>query len=107
MLQQAAETTFRTIAIALYGSEPRTHSIRSLKVFNRRLAPQLNDLFPDNTAEEEQLLNVLEDAYLAARYTSSYQIGRPDLDTIFVRVAQLLELSGVAFEEKMKMVVAG
>ncbi|OJV18299.1 MAG: hypothetical protein BGO21_22310 [Dyadobacter sp. 50-39] len=39
MLQQAAELAFRAIAISLYGQQKRTHSIRSLKTFNRRLAP--------------------------------------------------------------------
>jgi hypothetical protein len=56
-LHQAAETIFRTVAVSLYGHEKRTHFIKSLKRFNRRLAPQLNDMFPaDTTPWEERLL---------------------------------------------------
>ncbi|OJV16105.1 HEPN domain-containing protein [Dyadobacter sp. 50-39] len=104
MLQQAAETTFRSIAIALHGSERRTHSIRSLKRFNHRLAPQLNDVFPDNTAQEGQLLTLLEDAYVRARYDYSYQIENVDMETLFARVFCLLDLAELTFTERMAAV---
>lgn len=98
MLQQATETTFRTTAIALYGSERRTHSIRSLQRFNQRLAPQLNDIFPGGAPDEERLLQLLEDAYLEARYNSHYQISEQDLHLVSSRVLRLLELAETVFE---------
>ncbi|MET7258689.1 HEPN domain-containing protein [Dyadobacter fermentans] len=101
MLQQAAETTFRSTAIALYGSERRTHSIRSLKRFNHRLAPHLNDIFPGGSPDEERLLELLEDAYLGARYNPDYQVGEQDLHSISSRVLRLLELAEAVFEERM------
>jgi HEPN domain-containing protein len=101
MLQQAAETTFRSVAIALYGSERRTHSIRSLKRFNHRLAPGLNDLFPGGSPDEERLLQLLDSAYLEARYNPHYQIGEQDLHLISSRVFRLLELAEAVFEERM------
>lgn len=101
MLQQGAETTFRSTAIALYGSERRTHSIRSLKRFNHRLAPQLNDIFPGGSPDEERLLELLEDAYLGARYNPDYQISEQDLHSISSRVLRLLELAEAVFEERM------
>lgn len=64
MLQQATELTFRAVALSLYGVERRTHSTKSLKKLNRRLAPQFNGIIPADTEEEERLLKVLEDAYL-------------------------------------------
>ncbi|MCF0075352.1 HEPN domain-containing protein [Dyadobacter sp. CY261] len=104
LLQQAAETTFRTTAIALYGSERRTHSIRSLKRFNHRLAPQLNNIFPGDSPDEERLLQLLEDAYLEARYNLHYQISDQDLHLISPRVFRLLELAETVFEERMTAV---
>jgi len=101
MLQQAAETTFRSTAIALYGSERRTHSIRSLKRFNHRLAPQLNDIFPGGSPDEERLLDLLEDAYLGARYSPDYQISGQDLHSISSRVLRLLELAEAVFEDRI------
>ncbi|WP_229220168.1 HEPN domain-containing protein [Dyadobacter beijingensis] len=101
MLQQAAETTFRNTAIALYGSERRTHSIRSLKRFNHRLAPQLNEIFPGGSPDEERLLQLLEDAYLGARYNPNYQVGEQDLHSISSRVFRLLELAEAVFEDRI------
>ncbi len=101
MLQQATETTFRTTAIALYGSERRTHSIRSLKRFNHRLAPQLNDIFPGGSPDEERLLQLLDDAYIEARYNLHYQGGEQDLHLISSRVFHLLELAETVFEVRM------
>lgn len=101
MLQQATETTFRSTAIALYGSERRTHSIRSLKRFNHRLAPQLNDIFPGGSPDEEKLLQLLEDAYLGARYNPDYQISEQEVHSISSRVLRLLELAEAVFEERM------
>jgi|GEM_PF-1168330 len=101
MLQQAAETTFRSTSIALYGSERRTHSIRSLKRFNHRLAPQLNDIFPGGSPDEERLLELLEDAYLGARYNPDYRISEDEARSISVRVLRLLESAQAVFEERM------
>lgn len=101
MLQQAAETTFRNTAIALYGCERRTHSIRSLKRFNHRLAPQLNDIFPGGSPDEERLLQLLEDAYLGARYNPDYQISEQDVHAISSRLECLLELAEAVFEERV------
>ncbi|SDH36246.1 HEPN domain-containing protein [Dyadobacter soli] len=101
MLQQATETIFRTTAIALYGSERRTHSIRSLKRFNHRLAPQLNEIFPGGSPDEERLLELLEDAYLGARYNPDYQISEQEVHSISSRVLSLLELAEAVFEERM------
>jgi HEPN domain-containing protein len=101
MLQQAAETTFRSTANALYGSERRTHSIRSLKRFNHRLAPQLNDIFPGGSPDEERLLQLLEDAYLEARYNPDYQISEQEVHSISSRVLRLLELAEAVLEERM------
>ncbi|MHA4740572.1 HEPN domain-containing protein [Dyadobacter sp. MSC1_007] len=102
MLQQATETTFRATAIALYGSERRTHSIRSLKRFNHRLAPQLNEVFPGGSPDEERLLQLLEDAYLQARYNLQYEISKKDVELISSRVSGLLELAEAVFEERVR-----
>jgi HEPN domain-containing protein len=104
MLQQATETTFRTTAIALYGSERRTHSIRSLKRFNHRLAPQLNDIFPGGSPGEERLLQLLEDAYLETRYNQHYQVNEQDHNLISTRVFSQLELAEAVFKERMNAI---
>lgn len=97
MLQQAAELTFRAVALSLYGIERRTHSIKALKKLNRRLAPQLNDIFPGDTDEEERLLKLLEDAYLDGRYLQGYKVSEQDLLSLMQRVGQLIEVANDVF----------
>lgn len=104
MLQQATETVFRTIAVSLYGTEKRTHSIKSLKRYNQRLTPQLNEVFPGGSPEEERILQRLEDAYLESRYNLQYEISQQDLELISSRVFRLLELAESVFEERTKAV---
>ncbi|HEY1009880.1 MAG TPA: HEPN domain-containing protein [Daejeonella sp.] len=100
MLQQATELTFRAVALSLYGIERRTHSIKSLKKLNRRLASQLNDIFPADTDEEERLLKVLEDAYLEARYLNGYTVAIDDLQILLIRVGQLMEITNDVFSSR-------
>ncbi len=102
-LHQTVEMIFRTAAISLYGHEKRTHSIRSLKRFNRNLAPQLNDVFPADTQEEERLLKLLEDAYLDARYNTKYKVDHSDISTISDRVVLLLELATGLFHSNSQI----
>lgn len=105
MLHQAVETVFRTISISLYGTEKRTHSIKSLKSYNRRLVPQLNEVFPGDTPQEERILQLLEDAYLESRYNLQYHVSSEDIGLISSRVSALLELAETVFEERMKTVL--
>lgn len=100
MLQQATELAFRAVALSLYGIERRTHSIKSLKKLNRRLAPELNDIFPADTEEEERLLKVLDDAYLDGRYSTGYTVSDNDLSTLLTRVGQLLERANEALSSR-------
>lgn len=102
-LHQAVEMVFRTVAISLYGHEKKTHSIKTLKRYNRRLAPQLNDVFPADTPKEERLLMILEDAYLNGRYNMKYEVDHSDVDTIFNRVAHLLKLALDVFHGNSQM----
>lgn len=103
MLQQTVETTYRSMVISLLGNEKRTHSIRLLKKFNHRVAPQLNEIFPGGSQEEERLIQLLEDAYLEARYNLQYEINKVDLDLVSSRVFRLLELAEAVFESKMQV----
>ncbi|WP_353720141.1 HEPN domain-containing protein [Dyadobacter sp. 676] len=105
MLQQTVEITYRSMVISLLGNEKRTHSIRLLKNFNHRVAPQLNEIFPGGSPEEERLIQLLEDAYLEARYNFHYELDKEDLDVVFSRVSHLLELAESAFEERINAIV--
>lgn len=90
MLQQAAEMILRGMILCLSGYERKTHELRSLKKHLRRSAPQLLNVLPDDTAEEQRLLTLLEDAYLQTRYGKDYACSPEDADLLRQRVATLI-----------------
>ena len=100
MLHQAVELTYRGILQCLNGYDKKTHEIRALKKHARRCAPQLNSIFPDNTEEEKRLLDILENAYLKARYEDWYIVPENDLSSLFQKVVQLQEAATKIIEEK-------
>lgn len=104
MLQQAAELVFRTIALALYGCGKKTHSFKVLKQITRRVAPALNDLFPEDTPEEKRLLQLLEDAYIHGRYSGDFEVLEEDFQTLYHRVEKSLSLSREVFDERIALV---
>jgi len=101
MLHQATELTYRGILQSLNGYDKKTHEIRAFKKHIRRCAPSLNTVFPDNTEEEKRLLDILEKAYLSARYEDQYEIQENDLDVLFTKVKQLQATAKEIVEEKL------
>lgn len=91
MLHQGAELTFRGILQSLNGYDKKTHEIRLLKKLVRRCAPQLCNIFPDDSEEEKRILDVLENAYSHARYDNDFQIPEEDLTVLFEKVTLLHE----------------
>ena len=102
LLHQAAELTYRAILLSLLEKEPHTHSIKALIKHSRRCAPQLNTVFPRDTAEEKQLVHLLEEAYLKSRYTPDFSLDAATLELLFERVGHLQALARQVFEEKLK-----
>ncbi len=98
MLHQAVELTYRGILENLNGYGKKTHDIRSLRKQTRRCAPQLGDVFPDNTTEEQRLVSLLDNAYLSSRYDANYTISAADANTLIGRVKLFLEATEAVFE---------
>jgi HEPN domain-containing protein len=101
MLHQAAELTYRGILQSLNGYDKKTHEIRAFKKHVRRCAPSINTVFPDNTEEEKRLLDILENAYLSARYKDYYEVCENDLSLLFKKLTQLQTAANEVIKEKL------
>ncbi len=91
MLHQAAELTFRGILQSLNGYDKKTHEIRVLRKMMRRCAPQLTDIFTEESTEERHLLALLDSAYAQSRYDEDFNIPDEDLTVLFRKVTLLQE----------------
>ena len=88
MLQQATELTLRAIILAMTGNDVRTHSINELQKNCKRISPKLTKVLADDT----NLLNLLEMAYLNSRYGDTYSVKDQDMSHLIAKV-ELLQLS--------------
>lgn len=102
LLHQAAELTYRAVLLSLMKKDTRTHSIKALIRHTRRVAPQLNTVFPRDTPEEKQLVHLLEEAYLKSRYERGYEPDTTMVTLLFERVGQLQETAKRVVEEKVR-----
>jgi HEPN domain-containing protein len=93
MLQQAAELTLRAVILAITGIDMRNHSIEVLLRYCSRFAPQLSALFPGDSGEADRLTELLETAYLKARYTEEFIITTTELMLLNEKISRLLDLA--------------
>lgn len=102
MLHQAAELTFRGVLQGLNGYDKKTHEIRVLKKHIRRCAPQVCNIFSDDSEEEKRILDVLESAYSHARYENDFKIPEEDLAVLFKKVSSLQETAKRVVDEMLR-----
>ena len=88
-LQQAAELCCRAILTSLTGRDKKTHSIEVLKKTCRRCTAVVDHAFPSHTEKDRQLLKILDDAYIAARYDDDFSPAANDLERLLQKVQQL------------------
>jgi HEPN domain-containing protein len=107
MLQQVAELTYRTTTLALTGFDPRSHSFEALRKHARRCAPELNSILPADGPNDEKMLQILESAYLNARYNDSFHITPEILLMLTERVTYLHQRSRFIFEHQLQTLFIG
>jgi HEPN domain-containing protein len=101
-LQQAAELCLRSLMKALTGQDKSTHCLKTLLKFTLRLNSKLSALMSDGSADDELLLQVLQNAYIGSRYTLNYTITDDDLKQLFWRIKKLHEYAEEVFLDWME-----
>ncbi|OQP52902.1 hypothetical protein A4R26_28125 [Niastella populi] len=65
-------------------------------------APDLDTIFPKNTDKEKELFNLLNAAYVDARYSPNYEISQEQVMLLLDRVNSLLTQTEQSFEGSLK-----
>jgi len=73
-LHQAAEHSYKAILLVFTGYNPNEHYLMVLGHMAGKHDRALRDIFPTKTAEQEELFNLLDYAYIGARYDPDYKI---------------------------------
>ncbi|AEW00265.1 hypothetical protein A4D02_23330 [Niastella koreensis] len=102
LLHQATEHALRALLTSITAVTSYGHNLKSLIRHTSFCAPELGDIFPKTTDEEKELFNLLNAAYVDARYSQNYEINQEQVMLLLDRVNTLLTLTEQSFEERLK-----
>jgi HEPN domain-containing protein len=102
LLHQATEHGLRALLSSLTAMNSYGHNLKSLIRHACFCATDLDNIFPKNTDKEKELFNLLNAAYVDARYSPSYQISQEQLMLLLDRVNSLLTQTEQSFEKRLK-----
>jgi HEPN domain-containing protein len=103
LLHQATEHALRALLSSLTAINSYGHNLKSLIRHAWFCAPNLDTIFPKNTDEEKELFDLLNAAYVDARYSSTYEISQEQVMLLLDRVNTLLTQIEQSFEKRLKM----
>lgn len=92
MLHQAAEQALITVLKVTTGLHLNTHSIDRLIRCCTLISDMFSAIFPRNNGREERLFQLIQKAYIGARYKEDYSVGSEHLLILTERVRALEKL---------------
>ncbi|MFA6713986.1 MAG: HEPN domain-containing protein [Victivallales bacterium] len=92
-LHQAVEHSYKTVLLVFTNYSPHEHLLKLLGKMASEHDSGFKDIFPQETREEQRLFDLLECAYIGARYDPTYGICREELKYLAGRVKPLLDLT--------------
>ncbi|MFI1771278.1 HEPN domain-containing protein, partial [Flavobacteriaceae bacterium MEBiC06459] len=101
MLHQHIELWFRFAALFIMGKERKSHSIKELQTYVKAFAPELGKLFNTQIEEEQNLLKLLDDAYITTRYENNYHINLEQIHKILEKAHKMEALATSLFKNKL------
>jgi HEPN domain-containing protein len=101
-LHQATERFYTTILLVFGGSKPKSHDLDKLGKLAATYVPELIRVFPRATDEEKRRFELLNRAYVEARYDPAYTISREDLEYLGSRVHELQALTEAACRRRIE-----
>ena len=101
-LHQAAEFAYKTVLL-VFGSEcPQEHHLDILGDLAADYCPELKGILPRQTEAEKELFELLDYAYIGARYDRSYKITKQQLEQLAPCVKELHEVTESICKEKIE-----
>ena len=103
LLHQATERAYDCFLLVRTHYFPRSHNIKFLRSLAEDNEPRLIEAWPRSNKVDRRRFELLKRAYVEARYSANYEIGREDLDALMQSVRRLRDLveqvSGERLEE--------
>ena len=104
-LHQATEHSYKTILLVFTNYTPNEHLLGLLDKMASEHDSGLKNIFPQKTRKEQELFELLDYAYIGARYEPAYRISREELEYLAERVQLLLELTEEICKERITAIL--
>lgn len=92
-LHQVAEASYKIILLVFSNYNPNEHLLGLLGNMAAEYNPMLKNIFPKRTKKEQELFELLDYAYIGARYDPRYWISKENLKSLSAQVKILLDLT--------------
>ena len=105
-LHQACENYYNSIILTFTLYSPKEHSLIKLSAGAKTHSLESSKAFPRNTEEEKRLFDLLQDAYVQARYSLHFRITQEDIEALIPKVELLRDIARQCCEERIKVYAA-
>ena len=100
-LHQAAEHSYKTVLLIFGGECPQEHHLDILGDLAADYCPELKGILPRQTDDKTELFELLDYAYIGARYDRHYKITKEQLEQLAPCVEKLHKVTERACKEKI------
>ena len=101
-LHQTAEACYKAVLLVFTNYNPNEHLLDLLSRMAAKQEPSLSDILPRETEEDKTRFDLLDYAYIGARYDPRYRISREDIRLLAASVEKLLELTEAVCKQKIQ-----
>lgn len=105
-LHQACENYYNSIILTFTLYSPKEHSLIKLSARAKTHSQESSKAFPRNTEEEKRLFDLLQGAYIQARYSLHFRITKEDIEALIPKVELLRDIARQCCEERIKVYAA-
>ncbi|RFA24291.1 hypothetical protein CAI21_22240 [Alkalilimnicola ehrlichii] len=101
-LNQATESAYKCILLVHTLYCPHEHLLDYLGFQASDYGPVFKEIFPHTTQLERDMFQLLDNAYIAARYHLDFNVTKEDLDYLAPKVQRLLEVTQALCEQELE-----
>ena len=105
-LNQACENYYNSIILTFTLYSPKEHSLITLSGRAKTHSLESSEAFPRDTEEEKRLFDLLQDAYVQARYNLHFRVTKEDIEALIPKVERLRDITRQCCEERIKVYAA-
>lgn len=102
LLHQACENYFYAIRLVYTQQNSKQHNLTKLLNSVKKYSNEFVKVFPQDTAEEKRLFELIKAAYVNGRYDPDFVVTKEDIDALILKVELLGDITKCICEQKIE-----